>query len=80
MCKYCEFDYKEEPFTTKEIWRGDLFLYELDSDIYIERECLFFKEKRYYDYYLTSQTLDKKTIMDEINFCPKCGKKLPLNK
>lgn len=78
MCKYCEFDLMQEPFTEEEIYRGDLFLHEKDSDMYIERQCVELEFTEYYFYFLVTQTADKKNINDEIDFCPKCGRRLPV--
>ena len=80
MCKYCDFEYLEEPFTNKEVWRGDLFLHELDSDMYIERTDIKASCGGFYNYELITQLENRKTIKEEIYFCPKCGIKLPLNK
>lgn len=80
MCKYCEFESTQEPFTEEEIYRGDLFLHEKDSDIYIERTDIKVSCGDFYNYELVIQLENRKTIKEEINFCPKCGRKLLLNK
>ena len=77
MCRYCEFEYKEEPFTDKLVYRGDLFLNEKDSDIYIERTGVEFEFTEYYDYYMITQLANRKKIEQEVNFCPFCGLELP---
>ncbi len=77
MCRYCEFDLIQEPFTEKEIFRGDLFLHELDSDMYIERDYCEIEMQQYFGYILVTQLSNRKKIEDEIRFCPKCGRELP---
>lgn len=80
MCKYCEFDLMQEPFTEEEIYRGDLFLHEKDSDMYIERTDIKTSCGEFYNYELITQLENRKKIKEEVYFCPKCGRKLPLNK
>jgi len=77
MCKYCEFELMQEPFTEEEVWRGDLFLHEKDSDMYLERKHIVMGSKSYYFYNILTQLSNRKKIEQEINFCPNCGRELP---
>jgi len=75
-CKYCHFEYKKEPFTERNLYRGE-YLESFDNCVlYIERFSISIKDKKYsqsHCYYLVFQYEHGESESKQINFCPMCG-------
>jgi len=75
-CKYCTFEYAKEPFSNRNLYRGDI-LSKFDNGImYIERFSISIRDKEYsqnHCYYLVLQDEYGETETKKINFCPMCG-------
>jgi hypothetical protein len=70
MCKYCDF-FKDGADT----FRGEAIIDDCDVETYLEKECF----KGLTAYYLTSNSYYSGEASEEIEYCPKCGRKLAEN-
>ncbi len=71
MCKYCDF----KDVIDEDTSRGELIIDDCDVDTYLEKECF----EGLTTYYLVSNSYYAGEPCEEVNYCPKCGRKLTEN-
>ncbi len=71
MCKYCDF----KDIIDEDTSRGEPIIDDCDVETYLEKEYI----KGIITYYLTSNSYYAGESSGEIEYCPKCGRKLAEN-